>query len=337
MMCNECGLSQLEQNYPLSVMYGPDYGYRSSLNRSMVEHLEEVADKVRFAAPDAEKILDIGSNDGTFLSAPAFEDMQKCGVDPSAESMRWMYPPDVDLKSEFFSRDLYQDEEFDIVSTIAMFYDLPDPILTAMDIWDIMKPGGLWVLEVGDLLKVLENKAFDTICHEHLEYYRLADIKRIAAIAGFDMVYNTTNDVNGGSLLVILRKVEKAGYLGDEVDNQFWKDMWKAMAKALPELRKSALDFLEKYPYACGLGASTKGNILLQYFGIDEYKLYCIAEINKDKFGKVTPGTNIPIVDEKTVKAEAWFVLPWHFKEGILKKYGDKPCYFPLPYGELYA
>lgn len=330
-MCKRCGLSQLRENYPLHLMYGPHYGYRSGLNESMRQHLKGLS---TFVPLDTKSILDIGSNDGTFLSLDRFQYIRRVGIDPLAKNLAHLYSPGVELIDDFFPTNKLGSETFDVITTFAMFYDLPDPVTTARRIWDRLNPGGRWLLEVGDLLRSLENKAFDTICHEHLEYYRIGDIQRIASMAGFEDIYSATTDVNGGSLFVVLERTTKPTPV-IHVEHTLWRQMWEALNRDVLALKRKSLDFLSFHPEARGLGASTKGNILLQYFGITREMLPCIAEINPTKFGHVTPGTNIPIIDEKDVNPKEWFVLPWHFKDNILERYGERPCFFPLPEGEL--
>jgi len=192
-LCGECGLVQLRHSFEPGEMYGQDYGYRSSLNRSMVEHLKAKIESLQARHPvgPGDYVLDIGCNDGTSLSFYPQGGPTLCGMDPSAAKFRKYYRPDINLVVDFFSAERFL-REFGpqarpkIVTSIAMFYDLEDPQAFVNQIKDILHPQGVWHFEQSYLPLMLEANAYDTICHEHLEYYGLAQIKRMTDAAGLE-------------------------------------------------------------------------------------------------------------------------------------------------------
>jgi hypothetical protein len=241
-----------------------------------------------------------------------------------------------------------------VVTSIAMFYDLPDPIGFAKDVFRVMETDGLWHLEVAYAPKMLRSGAYDTICHEHLEYYSLSTLAFILAEAGFRIISATTNSTNGGSIAVTAAKAGSRRWQPDTVmvpwllamekrDRVDRAESWLRFAERVTEsqftLRELLTGLVAKGSYICGLGASTKGNVLLQTTGIGTNVLNAIGDVNPYKYGRQTPGTRIPIKSEDHVVMtcpDYLLVLPWHFREGITRNMGDYldqggKLIFPLP------
>src|SRR2546427_9065525 len=171
----------------------------------MVSHLEDKARMLLGAVdlrPD-DVIVDIGSNDGTLLSFFSGKNLCLLGVDPSAARWRGGYPVDSRLIADFFSADLFRSalggRKARIVTSIAMFYDLERPLEFVREVADILADDGIWHLEQSYLPSMLRANAYDTVCHEHVEYYALAQIKWLADKAGLTILDVERNDVNGGS------------------------------------------------------------------------------------------------------------------------------------------
>lgn len=354
-----CGLLQLRQSFSPPEMYGANYGYRSSLNRSMVEHLQarvrRITGRVRLQPGDL--VLDIGSNDATLLKAYPQSGLTLVGMDPTGEKFRSYYPPHIELVADFFSskavKAIAGGRRAKVVTSIAMFYDLDKPMDFVRQVSDILAPDGVWVFEQSYLPAMLETGSYDTICHEHLEYYALSQINWMMARAGMKIVEVELNEVNGGSFAVTVAKAEselvadqasvakilarerEAGIDGNKVYEEF-RD------RALRH-RKQLTDFIRginaRGQKILGYGASTKGNVILQFCGLTSRDLPCIAEVNEDKFGAFTPGTAIPIVSEREardMKPDYFLVLPWHFRDNIVQREqaylrGGGKLVFPLP------
>lgn len=355
-----CGLLQLDHSYDLGEMYGDNYGYRSGLNRQMVTHLHakiaRIQEMTDIAAGDL--VIDIGANDGTSLGAYR-EDLLLVGVDPTGAKFRQYYKKHVQLIPDFFSAKLVSDafpgRKAKVITSFSMLYDLERPLAFASDIARILDPtDGIWVFEQSYMPLMLDRLAFDTICHEHLEYYGLKQIMWMLDRVGLKVVDVELNDVNGGSFSVVAasrksnRRVETdkiAALLKDEQTKgldelhpyEHFDQQIKKICGELIRLVRTAKAAGKKVG---ALGASTKGNVLLQYCGFTDQDIEVVGEVNPDKFGAYTPGTGIPIGDEKAVLARRYdylIVLPWHFKEFFLqnKAFTGQHLLFPLPKMEV--
>lgn len=340
------------------MLYGPTYGYRSGLNKSMVEHLRLKAAHLQKLRPmqAGDTVLDIGSNDGTSLGFyPA--DLTRAGFDPSAEKFRKYYQPGVELAVDFFSAGAFQRQfgarKAKIISSIAMFYDLPSPPAFVAHIREVLAPDGIWHLEQSYLPLMLRANAYDTICHEHLEYYALKQIKWLTGQFALKIIDVQLNDSNGGSFAVTVAHTNSAyteatalveKFLGEEkqlgLDSGAGFETFKQRVRRhREELPSRLLEIQRSGRLALGYGASTKGNVVLQYCGISPKLLPAILEVNPDKFGCHTPGTGIPIISETEGHArnpDFLMVMPWHFKANVMQreaaylKRGGK-LLFPLP------
>ena len=357
-LCNKCKLVQLDRNFNPNFLYGKDYGYRTGINSTMSNHVKFVAKEgVKISKPkQKDYILDIASNDGTLLNNYG-KKFITVGIDPLVNKYKKFYK-NVDYKvSNFFSvKNLKRynlDKKYKIITALSMFYDLKNPNLFIKDIKKILHKDGVFILEHADLLSILKYSLFDTICHEHLEYY---SSKIIIGLMKKNKlrVFNIKNSkINGGSTRYFITH-----------ENSKYKTKTKKISKILKEEKKLKLEkketflrffdqinhikektmkFLNKIvnnnKTVHGYGASTKGNVLLQYFDITKSHLNFIAERNPLKYNKFTPGTYIKIISEKKsrqLKPDYYFVLPWHFKNEIVKRekkmrnLGTK-LIFPLP------
>ncbi len=357
-----CGLVQLEHSYSSTEMYGDRYGYRSSLNSSMVAHLSSKAaaltKRVNLAAGDV--VLDIGSNDGTSLGFYP-ESSTRVGMDPTAAKFASSYKQGIQFVPDFFSADTF-DTEFGgarakIVSSIAMFYDLENPLDFVRQVSRILHDDGVWHFEQSYLPRLLETNGYDTICHEHVEYYSLSQMDWMLQRSDLRIIDVEFNDVNGGSFAVTacktnarfpdgssaVRRVldaEKSAGLSTPVPYERFADRVRKHREDLPAL----LDSLKREgKLTLGYGASTKGNVMLQYCGITEDDLPCFAEVNEEKFGAFTPGSHIPIVSESEahrMKPDCFLAMPWHFRRNLIAREKEflgsgGRMIFPLPNIEI--
>ncbi len=360
--CPESGLLQLAHSYDPDEMYGENYGYRSGLNQSMVRHLTRKIELLERASGlnSGDTVLDIGSNDCTTLKAYTVAGLQRVGIDPTGEKFRRFYPDDVILGADFFSAATYRkltSKPARLVTSIAMFYDLERPIEFAREIAEILAPDGLWHFEQSYMPSMLRTCAYDTICHEHLEYYSLSSVSYIVKAAGMRVVDVQMNSVNGGSFAVTAALAHSSHTANDTVV-QWLLDQEDRMGLSTPRPYRDFeervyrhRDDLKRLLHALradgkrilGYGASTKGNVLLQFCGITPEIVEAIAEVNADKFGSLTPGTHIPIISEAEARAmrpDYFLVLPWHFREGIVQREqqflaGDGKMIFPFPEIEI--
>ena len=340
--CEECTLVQLGHSYDKNLMYGMNYGYQSSLNDSMKFHLKTIAEKIRdyLNFTDGDVIVDIGSNDGTFLSFFENLGLKRVGIDPTISKFADSYHSDIIKVPEFFTKDSFNsvsDKSAKFISSISMMYDLDDPVNFALQVHGCLDDNGFWFFEQSYLGLMLEKLAYDTVCHEHLEYYSAYTIHNILNKTGFLVRSIELNSINGGSIAILASKKknetdehceEFITLLNDELSQGLnTRDKLIAYSDNVKlhrdDLVKVVNKFLLQGKTISALGASTKGNVLLQYCGLDRTKISMIGDVNPDKFGCVTPGTHIPIVPESKVfdlKPDVILILPWHFEETFMNK-----------------
>lgn len=356
--CPDSSLLQLKQSYSMSEMYGDNYGYRSGLNASMVKHLQDKVQYLQTIKPlDAESaVLDIGGNDGTLLKAYNIAGLQRLCIDPTANKWAEHYlDTDIDVIDDFFEGTF---DKFDIITSISMFYDLEDPKEFVSNIKHSLKPDGIWHFEQSYLPSMLKACAYDTICHEHLEYYSLGTVMTILHEVGMKVIDVQLNDINGGSFAVTAAHSESSipvNHLAiskvlvlEPSTPREWINQFERFAWQIGEHRdrlKNLIHFLNEEGHTvAALGASTKGNVLLQHCGFTSRDIQFVSDVNPEKWGKITPGSHIPIVDEswaKKLKPDYMLVLPWHFRDSIIereKEFLDNggTLIFPLPELELY-
>lgn len=336
------GLLQLGHSYEPTEMYGDNYGYRSGLNQSMVDHLTRTVGRLEvMGSPKAgDSILDIGSNDSTLLKAYQTEGLDRLGIDPTGNKFKSYYPDDVGLVADFFSAQNYwsaTEKKAKIVTSIAMFYDLEDPLAFVKDVAAVLADDGLWHFEQSYMPTMLRQNSYDTVCHEHIEYYSLMVINNLLRQAGLKIVNFELNTINGGSIAITAAhdhsKIATNQVLVEwqlEQERRWELDTpapYFAFADRVERHREDLLRLirgLTSQGYrVLGYGASTKGNVLLQYCGLTSEDILAIVEVNEEKFGRFTPGTHIPIVSEaeaEALKPDFYLMLPWHFRDGILKR-----------------
>jgi hypothetical protein len=356
-----CGLVQLKHNFSLSEMYGMNYGYRSSLNSSMVDHLRQKVERVEKLTilSEGDIILDIGSNDCTLLKSYSNRSLNFIGIDPTGEKFREYYPEEVKLIPDFFSAKnfskVFGEKKAKVVTSIAMFYDLEAPQDFVNEVASILDTDGIWVFEQSYLPSMIDTMSYDTICHEHLEFYALKQIKWMADRAGLKIIDVEFNKVNGGSFSITVARNESSfpenTELITQILNKEINDGYETLrplqkfADEVDETKAELLALLNKLKdqgkTVLGYGASTKGNVTLQYCAITSDLIPVIADVNPDKFGKMTPETHIPIVSEEDaskLNPDYYLVLPWHFRDNILSRetaYMDAGGKFIFPFPVL--
>ncbi len=357
-MCKKCSLVQLNKNFNPKIMYDSNYGYRTGINKTMTNHVKVVVKnmmkKVKLRKNDY--VLDIASNDGTLLNFYP-NNLNKCGVDPILKKYIKDYKNIQYKFNNFFNYNLFKKKnikkKFKIITALSVFYDLKKPNRFLLDIKKILDDDGVFFLEFADLISILKYKMFDTICHEHLEYYSFDVIDKMAKKNGLKIIDVFHNDINGGSIGIFLshknskfkinsiaiekiKKIEKKMNLKSPLTYvNFIKDIIKVKTK----LKKIIFNLKKTKKIIHGYGASTKGNVLLQFFNLNNSDISFIADRNPKKNGLYTPGTKIKIISEEISRKKMpdyYLVLPWHFKNEILKREkniiskGTK-FIFPLP------
>lgn len=356
-----CGLLQMEHSVPPEILYDA-YWYRSGTNQTMRDHLKEIAESATQLMPlSRAKVLDIGCNDGTLLKNYP-DSFDRYGCDPSDVAQEVKHANVVqDIFPSEALDNLLQNQKLDIITSIAMFYDLENPVAFVQNIKKHLNEHGIWIFEMSYMPTMLAKDSYDTICHEHLEYYSLKVLQDICERGGMKIFKISFNDINGGSIRCYTTHKENSSY-GTPADTALINDTLQKEIELELHTIKPYSDFQQRietvrdqlFNFLTQLkndgkrihiyGASTKGNTILQYCHIDKNIIDYAAERNPDKYGAMTLGTEIPIISEAESRAmnpDYYLVLPWHFKDEFIvreKEALDKGTgfIFPLPTLEVY-
>lgn len=335
-----CGLVQLRHSADVSEMYGLTYGYYSSISPTMTAHLRgKVRELVEWVKPGkGDTVLDIGCNDGTLLNAYGPNGPRRIGMDPSAKKFRHNYQDGIDVVYDFFNeagaRQMIGQGELKVVTSIAMFYDLEDPIAFMRDIRALLAKDGIWGVELSYLPLLLTQLTYDQICHEHVTYLGLAEMDKMMKQVGLKVLDVSFNDMNGGSFYILAGRADgphepkwakiqaildaEAPLMGDGPYNRL-RDRVLAHRDEIRHFLALAKAAGKK---VYGYGASTKGNVVMNYCGLRAGDLIAIGDRNPEKDGLVTPGARIPIIShEKLRKREVdyLFVNIWHFRKEVIR------------------
>jgi hypothetical protein len=357
---NGCGLVQLRHTVPDAILYR-SYWYRSGVNQTMTENLHQIAAQAEQMVKlrPGDLVIDIGCNDGTLFDGYQASDLRYLGFDPSNVS-RYAVEKGYDVVRDFYSyARLCQrhDHRARIITSIAMLYDLEYPSAFVEEVSKALADDGVWVIELHYLPAMLDMNQFDAIVHEHLEYYSLAVIERLLADAGMGVVRASVNDINGGSVRLFVRRAggfPAQGQDAEELQRLRIREFEMALDDAEPYERfaTAAKRVREELEVICRriveegktihvYGASTKGNTILQYAGIDHTLVPYAADRNPDKHGSETIGTKIPIISEarsRELKPDYYLVLPWHFLDEFLgreREFLDRGGQFIVPMPEV--
>lgn len=360
---DSCGLLQLRHSVPGELLYS-SYWYRSGINRTMTRNLHEIAmqatDLVGGLRP-GDLVVDIGCNDGTLFDGyPETPGVTFLGIDPS-DVTRYAVAKGYEVARTYFGREVLR-ERFPgrlarIITSIAMFYDLEDPAAFVADIAASLAPDGVWVSEFSYMPTMLEVNSFDTVCHEHLEYYSLGVVERLLEGGGLQVLRAELNDVNGGSIRLFAghqggrrqRSADQAHLQAIRTREQQlglqtaqpYEDFAKRSERVRADLCAVLADLKAQDKRVHIYGASTKGNTTLQFAGIDTTLVECAADRNPDKWGLETIGTRIPIVSEEESRSrnpDYYLVLPWHFLDEMIEReqaFFERGGRFIIPFPEL--
>lgn len=341
-----CGLIQTRHTVPGSILYS-SYWYRSGMNRTMIENLHGITQGIQAIVPleTGDLVVDIGCNDGTLFDGYRAEGLRYVGFDPS-DVARYASEKGYDVVRDFYSVDGLRrrrpDQKAKAITSIAMFYDLEHPRAFVADVAEALAEGGIWVIELHYLPTMLEKNAFDAIVHEHLEYYSLAVIERLMGEERLEVVAAELNDINGGSIRLFIgheghheRSSEQAAQLQALRVREFElaldsPEPYEAFRWGVERVRDNLLAMCrtirDEGKTIHVYGASTKGNTILQYAGIDSSLIAAAADRNPDKWGSETIGTKIPIISEDESRAtnpDYYLALPWHFLDEFIERERD--------------
>lgn len=338
-----CGLVQMRHTVPPKVLYHKYY-YQSGINQSMRDNLASIARlaESHVTLEPGHLVLDIGCNDGTLLQSYQTRGLRLLGIDPSDVALQ-AREKGLQVVNDFFSarafRSAYPDDKARVITSISMFYDLEDPHAFVEDIRAVLHERGIWILEQSYLPSMLKMNSFDTICHEHLEYYSLAALERLFNDHHLEVLDVHLNDVNGGSFRLVVGHAGKQDIkaeANDRVQELRLREFEMALDTDAPfatfranieKIKNDLQVFLRKAKaegkLVHGYGASTKGSTTLQYCGVTPDLVPAIADRNPRKWGSYTIGTNIQIIseeDSRKQKPDYYLVLPWHFMDEFKRR-----------------
>ena len=353
----DCGLLQLKHTASRESLY-KEYWFRSGLNEKMVEALKDITKSVekRISLSENDIVLDIGCNDGTLLRSYQSK-VRLVGFEPASNLVdEAKEGTDLIINNFFNSHEFMQhfpNERIKVITSIAMFYDLEDPNSFVSDIVNCLDQDGIWIIQMAYLIPMLELNAFDNIVHEHLEYWSLKSLKRLLEEHNLEIFDVELNDVYGGSFRIFVKtKRNDKINIQNSVDEFLKKEdefglekkgTYLNFANRVNSLKNKLNDFIKKeisngkliYAY----GASTKGNTLLQFYNLNNKLISKAVDRDSKKFGKMTIGSNIPVISEEQARDEKpdyFLVLPWHLvdffkeRENVFLKNGGK-FIVPLP------
>lgn len=331
-LCDECTLLQLRHTAPQELLYARHYWYRSGVTDTMRAALRDITEGVEKLVDlrDGDIVLDIGANDGTLLASYANQNLRLVGCEPANNLVGLLREVTPHVIHGFWERPAFEamfpGEKAKVITAIGMFYDMEEPNAFIRDAADVLADDGIFIAQLMCLRPMLETNDVGNICHEHLEYYSLESLKVLFENNGLEIFRIEENDVNGGSYRLFGRKLDQGSI---PLADNFTKEDYMAFFERCEKNKRDCVQFVRNavaegkkvYVY----GASTKGNTILQYYGLDANDITAAAERSPEKYGKYTVGTLIPIVDEETARADAdyFLVLPWAFLDEFLRR--EKP------------
>lgn len=371
MLCGDCSLLQLKHTTRPDLLYNPNYGYKSGVNQTMRDQLQEIASSAESKKNlgPGDLVIDIGCNDGTLLDS-YITDVTRVGFDPSKnvayEAVTRLQKRGASrfrIFSDFFNARAFEEtfpgQKAKVVTAISMFYDLEDPNKFVGDVKKVLDPEGLFVIQQNYLGGMLDQVAFDNICHEHLEYYSLTSLENLLRRHDMEVAGVELNGINGGSFRTFVRNSgdrpvryeslppvnrlrEREKRMGLDTDVPYLRFAEKVRS-ATADLREFVYQEADKGKVVHIYGASTRGNTLVQAAGLDRGVIQAAAERNPDKWGTEYGATGIPIISEQESRAQNpdyYLVLPWFFKEEFVKREaqyleGGGQMIFPLPRFEV--
>ncbi len=356
-LCDNCFLLQTDYTVPSKYLYTERYGYRSGINSTMKKELQDIVEKVKemVQLQKNDMVIDIGANDGTLLSNYD-KTIYTIGVEPVNKLAKICKKSAKKVVNDFFSKNnlektIKRKDKAKIITAISMFYDLEDPNSFVADLKNLLDEDGVIIIQQNYLVQMLAQNAFDNLCHEHIEYYSLASMEYLLKQHNLEIFHVELSPINGGSFRTYIchkgsRKINKSVLEMRKSEKKMKitnKKTYLEFAKRIKAIKKELLAFVQK-EHKKGktiylLGASTRGNTLIQICGLDTTYITAAMERNPEKWGKYYASVDIPIISEEQARKEKpdyMLVLPWFFKEEIIareKEYLTQGGHliFPLP------
>jgi NDP-4-keto-2,6-dideoxyhexose 3-C-methyltransferase len=348
--CSNCDLAQLKDTAPQELLYSRQYWYRSGVTETMQKELKNIVTELQnhVTLEKDDIVLDIGANDGTMLKYFS-EDLIKIGCEPANNLVDELSNNCDRVIHDFWSEDVYLNSVKDlngkkakVVTAIGMFYDLDDPVAFVSDIEKVLDDNGIFIAQLMTLAPMLEKNDLGNICHEHIEFYSYKSLVYMYEKCGLEITKVTENNVNGGSYRIYAKKLKNGSI--DYPENASKQDLID-FKNRIDSVKTQCVDFMKEakkqgktiHVY----GASTKGNVILQYFGLNTDLIDYASERSPEKVGRYTVGSWIPIISEeesRNMQPDYYFVLPWAFFDEMYAREEDwrnKGGKFILPFPEF--
>lgn len=346
--CNNCKLLQLEHSAPQEIMYKKFYWYRSGVTNTMRTALKDIYFQVKKMSllRKGDTILDIGANDGTMLKYFTDNGYKTIGCEPAKNLKK-----ELKQNADFIINDFWDYKHLKklikknklkkpkVITAIGMFYDLENPSKFISDAAKSLDDNGVFIAQLMCLNSMIEQNDLGNICHEHLEFYSYPSLKYLFEKNGFKIMKIEENKINGGSYRIYCKKNLKKSI--NYKENTSLKDI-KNFIRKVENNKTKCLKFLDKCKNSRKkvfiYGASTKGNTLLQYYGINSKMIPYAAERSPEKWNKYTVGSGIKIISEaraRKLNPDYFFVMPYGFINEFIKrehKWLKKGGKFILPY-----
>ncbi len=320
--CADCTLAQLKHSAKPELLYSGHYWYRSGLNKVIIDDLKQIVNEVLAYTTKfpIHNWIDIGANDGTLLSFVS-KGVNRIGVEP-ASNLQEELAKNCDEQLKIFWED-YDGPKAEVITAIGMFYDTEEPMKFVAKVKEKLADDGIFIAQLMTSKSMLEKNDVGNICHEHIEYYSYESLKYLFENNGLEIFRVEENSINGGSYRLYARHYtqpsvhhsERTSFLDYLV---FYSHILKNKLDCIKFIREKNAEGKKIYGY----GASTKGNTILQWYGLGAQDIRGIAEIHPEKFGKFTVGSKIPIIKEEEAKADAdyLFVMPYAFRDAFIKR-----------------
>ena len=357
--CHQCSLVQLEYVIPTEVTFGDQYTYLTGSSQSLVQYYANLArrlvDRVNLRPGDT--ILEIGSNDGTFLKAFRSLGMNVLGVEGAKQSSSIAVASGIPVIEQFFGAgtaakvkdELPPESNIRLIVAMNVLAHTDNINEFLAEVTNLMERDTVFVSQSHWLIALLQKFEFDTIYHEHLRYYTLGSLMRLFQRHGLNITDAEITEFYGGSVLAYASKSpqsqsrEMLKVLGQEegVDIVIvFRSMKQKLLQNKSRLFNLLVELRSSGKRVVGLGAPMKASTLLNYYGITPDLVEHIAEVNPLKVGTVVPGVRIPVVDEDVVLKERpdyALLLSWNMAEHIIPKYRSMGFQgkFILPVPEL--
>jgi SAM-dependent methyltransferase len=338
LVCDHCLLVQLEEFQTPDEIFS-DYAYFSSYSTTWLEHCRRYAAMAveRFELGAESRVVEVASNDGYLLQYFDERGIPVLGVEPAANVADAAVEKGIPTVVDFFGRrvaeELAAEHQADLVIGNNVLAHVPDLNDFVAGLKLLLSPGGAITMEFPHLMRLIEEREFDTVYHEHFSYFSFITVREVFAAHGLTIFDVEELPTHGGSLRIYAGHAGSSVAVGERVTELERREReaglselahYLAFAEMVKEEKRAILSFLTSLKSdgksIVGYGAAAKGNTLLNFCGIGRDFIDYTADLNPHKQGLFLPGTHIPIRSPDAIKEtqpDVVFILPWNIKDEI--------------------